>query len=88
MPARPGRWPDASTARPSSGACSPCSVPRSGSLSWGTNSDSPTAFFWKGQLAASPGTYRIVFTDDEDTPLLERTVAVPNGRSATVPVVS
>jgi hypothetical protein len=55
-------------------------------LSWGTSSDSPTTFVWKGQLAASTGTYRIVFAD-ADVPLLERTIAVPNGRSAAVPAV-
>jgi len=56
-------------------------------LSWGAVGDSLTTFTWKGQLAHSPGSYRIVFTDERGGALLERTIAVANGRSSTVPAL-
>jgi hypothetical protein len=57
-------------------------------LSWGTVGDSLTTFAWKGQLAATPGSYRFEFSDDNGATLLERTIVVPHGRRTAVPPVS
>jgi hypothetical protein len=57
-------------------------------LSWGSVGNSAATFTWKGQLAQSAGSYRVVFIADRGGPPLERTIAVPNGRSGTIPAVS
>lgn len=53
-------------------------------LDWGNVTDSPVKQFWEGQLADKPGTYRIVLSDSGGS-TLERTIAVPNARRASVP---